>query len=611
MTVRQRLALALASTSVYLISTPADAEPTEPGELMNPLLQGGDCQLCHAFPNHPDDAADPPYAPLVGWQGSMMANAARDPVFWAGVAIADQDAPGETEECIRCHSPRAFLEGRGAATTIDELMPEDFDGVTCEACHRMTDESLIGNAQYAIDDIPDPTGVVPRRGPWEYEEGAADAPPHPWAVDPYTGSSQMCGTCHDVTTPRERVDDDGNGLGTNFNEQRTYSEWAGSAFAQPGDGFSSCQDCHMPAVEDVAGCGDNVGRFTHATGGRRHDLVGANVFVLELLREQYGDAGTAQVPDALFDLSIARTEELLSTAASVEVDAPAEVDLAAGLSGLVATVTNHSGHKLPTGYSEGRVMWLEVIARYGETVVWSSGEWVPGVGPTQDEQWRDYQAIADDFATGETLHLLLNNHWVQDTRIPPVGLQPDPQTDPVGNRYTLTEDGTWPNFDVANYEFPGRDDIVDATPDIDDDDTLDVSVRLLYLINTPEYIEFLANENRTNTVGSDLAADFDAAGGATPMVLASSDLAIPIVAFPEPTPETGDADTTAGSASTTTTGPAVDSTGDVGSTTSGTSPGDDDGGRGCNCGLTTEDRGHTTWAWFLLLPFLRRPRRTP
>jgi hypothetical protein len=591
------------------------AAPTEPDTLANQLTESSACQLCHTFDNAMGAAAEPRYAPFYGWQGSLMANAARDPVFWAGVALADQDHPGETIECVRCHSPRAFLEGRGDATSIDQLTPPDLEGVGCEVCHRMTDQGELGNARYAIDDVPGPGGLVPRRGPWDYAN-PEDLPPHDWAFDAFIGSSELCGTCHDVTTPRERLDDAGIPTGALFNEQRTYSEWAGSAFAQAGDDFRSCQDCHMPAVTDVPGCQDRVDQSSHPTGGRRHDLVGANRFMVELLRAEYGNDGTGIINDFFFDLTLDRMDELLATAATLELAGPPEVHLGEGLAGLSATVTNETGHKLPTGYSEGRIMWLEVTASYGAAVVWTSGQYVPGQGPAADPQLRAYQGVAEQYATGTTMHLLLNDHWLEDTRIPPRGLGPNPETDPVGSRYELGGDGKWPHFDVAEYAFPGVLDVQDATPGDATDDVLDVQVRLLYLVNTPEYIELLADDNTTNEAGSEVAMLFDALGGAQPLVLAEASLAVPIVGFGElPAESTGAEGSTAGSDGSgeggSSTGTPADGTTMVASTGTDTEgPAQDDGGDG-GCGCVT-GRGSRGAAALVLVPIVlvgRRRRR--
>ena len=586
------------------------AAPTQPGELTNALVPVTNCEYCHSFQNAPGRRDEPYYAPYWSWRGSMMANAAVDPVFWAGVAVASQDAvsPEETEACIRCHSPRAFLEGRASAISIDELTTDDRAGIECEACHRMEDDGGIGNGQYAIDDTL-AGGNVPRRGPWGYMGMGAMQPPHAWMQDDFVGSSEACGTCHDVTTERQRLDDEGNPMGSSFNEQRTYSEWTRSAFAQPGDEFRSCQDCHMPAVEDVPGCRDHVGVQHHATGGRRHDLLGANRFVVGLLAED------ATVLEGLaFDHTLSVMDDFVRTSASLDISAPDSVDLGNGLSGLQVTVTNETGHKLPTGYSEGRVMWLEVVARHDGEVVWESGTWSDETGAMLDDaQLRTYQGVAEAYATGQTLHLLLNDHWIEDTRIPPRGLTPHVETDPVGERYALQDDGTWPHFDVVDYSFDG----VPALADVDSGE-LEVSVRLLYLINTPQYIDFLAAENQTNEAGNEVAMLFETAGGAPPMVVAEGSLTIPIADAGVGTSSGGSStgigsggtagDDTSGGDETTTDSP-VSSTAGPDSSSSGTA-GSDDGGGGDGCGCTSSGGGDAGGLLlFAVAAWVRRRRR--
>jgi len=604
------LTLAFASSLAPRIQ----AAPTEPGGLTNPLVPATTCTNCHSFGNAQIHQDDPLYAPFLGWQGSLMANSARDPVFWANLAIADQDEPGGTIDCVRCHAPRAFLEGRGDATTMDELQPDDLGGVECELCHRAMEDVgvALGNARYTLDDtlVGD---TVPRRGPWDYSDGVSE-PPHPYIADPHVGSSEACGTCHDVTTPRERVDDDGVGMGIPFNEQRTYSEWANSAYAIEGDGFRSCQDCHMPAVTDVAGCMANTNAGdTHPTGGRRHDLAGANRFMLQLMRGLYGQDGSNQVDDFYYDVAIENVDAVLATAATLEVTAPAQVDLGAGLDALEVVVTNESGHKLPTGYSEGRVMWIEVVARHGDTVVWSSGVWTQGAGIEQDTQLRTYRGHAEDHADGTVFHLLRNNHWVEDTRIPPRGLVADIETDPVSGRYVPLQDGTWPHYDTVQYTFAGNPDIVDATPDDADDDVLQLDVSLLYLINTPEYVQFLADDNVTNEAGNDVLTLFEDAGGATPLVLATQSLTIPITGF------AGVGDTSGGTttAADSSTGTPADSSGSTdpvspptGAGTSSSGPAADDaGGDGCGCHGGPDGRAAPWWLVGVIALGRRRRRR--
>ncbi len=603
----------------------AGAAPTLPGELVNPILGPETCDLCHGYENALIHDDDPDYAPLRTWQGTMMANSARDPVFWAGLAVADADAPGQTELCIRCHAPRAFLDGNGSVTSFDQLTNDQDEGVECALCHRMMDDGVTppGNAQYTVDDVID--GVnVPRRGPWDYTDGVPE-PPHSWIFDPYLGESRFCGTCHDVTTETERVDDAGMGLGVDFNEQRTYSEWLGSAYAVPGPDFLSCQDCHMPAIPDKPGCTAHLNQHSHATGGRRHDLVGANRFMVQILRDEYGSAGANLIADFFFDNTIAAIDEFLPTAATLEITAPPEVDLDVGLSGLSVTVTNETGHKLPTGYSEGRIMWLEVTAEYAGQRVYSSGTWDPATGIEQDEQLRTYQAIGERWSDGTTFHLLLNDHWVEDTRIPPRGLMPDLETDPVGDRYTVRPDGTWPHYDEHAYDFPAAPQIADVTPADNRDDELWVTVRLRYLINTPEYIDFLASEGAE--AGNHVATLFELAGGAPPLTITEQQVAIAIVGFGPVAGTSSGGATTSPTDSSTGPGPTtVDSTGpgsasaSASSTTSpggtaadsstGGPPADDSGTDGCRCHSGAPAPLLLLWPG-LLLGLRRRPRLRP
>jgi hypothetical protein len=188
------------------------------------------------------------------------------------------------------------------------------------------------------------------------------------------------------------------------------------------------------------------------------------------------------------------------------------------------------------------------------------------------------------------------------------------ETDPVGDRYTLRGDGTWPNTDTAQYAFDGNDEVVDDTPENTDDDTLEVSVRLLYVVNTREYVEFLADANKTNNAGMDVLGLFEDAGFAQPIELATTNVSIPITGFGA-----------AGESSSSSGGPSADTSSSGGSANPDTGPDpvtrgsdestsamadDDGGGGGCEC------RTSSSGAPWLLLPFVvlvrrRQPKRSP
>lgn len=590
----------------------ADATPTQPGQLQQGLVPANTCSACHDFTSNEVDLAMGGSVEPWAWQGSMMGNSARDPVFWAAVAIASQDQSqvGETEACVRCHSPRAFLDGQANAIALDQLSQDQRAGVECDLCHRMMDDGTTpaSNAQFVLSDAP--VGQpIPRFGPWTYEQ-LGPQPPHAWVQDlEFLSSSRMCGTCHDVSTPRERVDDRGLGLGVLFNEQRTYGEWLASDFAQPGPEQRSCQDCHMPAIETpTLGCNMFAGA-PHPSGGRRHVLVGANVGGMQLVKSLYGDAGTNEVPDWRFDESIAWAEDFVQTAASLDVEFPDAVDLELGLASLPVTVTNETGHKLPTGYSEGRVMWIEVSARYQGALVWSSGRWDGDAETIEDDaQVRRYEAIAERWSDGTSLHLLLNDHWVVDNRIPPKGLVAGLDTDPVGDRYVLQPDDTWPNVDAISYAFEPAV-IEDLTPG--QADTLELEVRLLYWLNTSSYLEFLAEQNQVNDAGTHVVDAFDAIGGSVPVVLAEASASVPLTGLlgqegdtGTDTTETGIAESDTAESDTTESETSEAGTDEVGET----DPGVDGGGEaGCSCSAgDSPERAVGGLALLLVLLPLRR-----
>ena len=84
-------------------TVPTDVQQpgTQPLEISN-LESPDKCDNCHGGY---DSAVEPAYT----WRGSMMSHAGRDPIFWATVAIAEQDFDGAGDLCIRCHSTSGWL----------------------------------------------------------------------------------------------------------------------------------------------------------------------------------------------------------------------------------------------------------------------------------------------------------------------------------------------------------------------------------------------------------------------------------------------------------------------------------------------------------------------
>lgn len=103
------------------------------------VLEGPNrCLNCHA---DYDEAVEPGFS----WKGSMMAQAARDPIFWACFTVALQDSiwalgnANAGDLCERCHFPAGWLDGRSDPPNASLMTGIDFDGLTCDFCHSMYD----------------------------------------------------------------------------------------------------------------------------------------------------------------------------------------------------------------------------------------------------------------------------------------------------------------------------------------------------------------------------------------------------------------------------------------------------------------------------------------
>lgn len=527
--------------------TPHGTQPL----LQVPLDSPSSCSSCHG---QDFDPADADYIAHSTWKGSMMANATRDPLFWAALDVANHDLPGVGDYCLRCHTPMGWLGGRvsksgpasplingengcklSGSLTDPDNDGNDYSGIPCHLCHRSEETgplgqpSMLENANLWIDDslqcnTPDGQSYFGpcRKGPYNYVAGGAIPPaPHGWEHSRYLGSSELCGSCHNVTTPDTSVGAlktlilaDGTDTGIPFPIERTYSEWRSSRYAEPlfKDGLEvapsaippltgsdrTCQDCHMRRSESALAraC---VFELPGSRSGDLpvHEFVGANNWIPRILRDEYGLGRVAA-----FDRTIGWAEEMLSTR-SATVEATIESFAGAG-NPLVARVrvTNHSGHKLPTGYSEGRRMWLNVrVTDANGTAIFESGAYDGATGVlTEDAQIKIYEiqqgqwnlngnntCDADNGAGRKLFHFALNNCVAKDNRIPPLGFRggSDLEIQPVAYSYPEVSPGVLAHWDDTLYNVP-----VAAGTTL----PLTVNATLRFQISSKEYIEFLRDE---------------------------------------------------------------------------------------------------------------------
>jgi hypothetical protein len=494
---------------------------TQPGMLdaEHPMVGADSCASCHGFYDEMHD-------PYSTWSTSMMGQSMRDPVFLAAMTIANQDADFAGALCIRCHSPSGFLEDRHVPTDGSSLNDVDLQGVSCNFCHRMVDPVYEPGVSPAVDqqilaDLGSNAPTVAQThsaafivDPQDRRRGPYDMGPnffyHQWEQSPFHQESQMCASCHDVSNPIYTAQPDGtytlNDLDAahptgnvyeTFPEQRTYSEWLMSDFAQGpiaiGDRYetqlnevSSCQDCHMPELESKA-CSFEEPRPDYSN----HSFVGANNWVLNAIRNLNPNDFVTGLQPNLVANQIARTEDFMSAASDMELS------LVEG--NLNVRIINQTGHKLPTGYPEGRRMWLNVKYFDGsDTLIAEHGAYDESTAVLTQNDTKVYEMKigldqhASDLTglpVGESFHLVLANKVFKDNRIPPRGFTNANfemiQSAPVGYSYT---DGQY--WDDTQFEVPAG-----ATR---------ADVKLRYQLTSKEYIEFLRDENTTNTLGDDI-----------------------------------------------------------------------------------------------------------
>ena len=375
-------------------------------------------------------------SPFGEWGASLMGLAGRDPVFQAQRESETLTYPSVKDEidntCYTCHgvmgkrqldidrpgtlfTHKHFLATSGPDAVYGGLAR---DGISCLACHRMTPDGLGTQASFTGNfKVTDPQTVF---GPFKdvvtfpMQNSVGMTPKHGDAIsDP-----AMCGSCHVVETEilNKNVTYNRSTFGKQpkSHEQTTYLEWLNSRFqtkAAPGPGAmpQTCQQCHMPRTVNgqpittkIANIEDNT--YVDASGKPfpntapaaditmkprsefgRHTFVGANVFVLEMLKQfntqlgltvdqksgnpNYDTTNFSVLPR--FDLAIAETTKQVQTqSASVAIRAMRKS--ANGLD-VDVQVVNLTGHKFPSGVGFRRA-FIEFTAMDAMgNVVWSSG----------------------------------------------------------------------------------------------------------------------------------------------------------------------------------------------------------------------------------------------
>ena len=243
------------------------------------------------------------------YQGHLIPMASTDPRLFA-----------EARECIACHEPIAYATAGPKLLSLREIDPK-MNGVTCDVCHSMTGyrDSKPQNGNYILEPSEKKLGPFKGQSDWHHIYSELQT------------KSEICAVCHEaVNTHGLKI-------------KATFTEWRESAFAKQG---VQCQDCHM-----------NVDGFLTAGKPRYDSGKAANMSL-----------GSAPQRDRLYTHQFpgAHSKTQIEGAIGLSIDAILPKEVKDHTLPINVTVDNsRTGHSMPSGSADLRLLWIEVNVRIG------------------------------------------------------------------------------------------------------------------------------------------------------------------------------------------------------------------------------------------------------
>lgn len=437
-------ATTLAATTGFLLSPASPGNPTFSSEH---FMGSNVCGNCH---NGIVDNTGKDMSIETDWSSTMMANAARDPLWRAKVRTELNRNPQLSsvinDKCTRCHAPMANFEAKSFNETkgildggfLDQSHArhdEAMNGVSCTLCHQIqnapnlgTLSSFTGKYEIGNDKLIYGPYTSPFGNPMIMQTGYTPT------YSAHIQSSKVCGTCHNLKTPY--VDQNGTILSTTpeseFPEQMPYSEWEHSSYATTNP--KSCQQCHMSRANGV-----KISTMPMMLGSRDnfaiHEFVGANKLMLDIFNTNKTQLG---VLSNNFAETISKTQTMLNSSANI-----ATVSQSLGTDNVLnfkLQINSTTGHKLPSAYPARRVVLHVTVKDAQNNIVFESGKAnangsIVGIdadsNPTTYEPHYDlitdpnqvqvYESIMGDNQNQVTYTLLRGMVYLKDNRLLPPG----------------------------------------------------------------------------------------------------------------------------------------------------------------------------------------------
>ena len=429
----------------------------------------GDCAACHS---QLTDAGGNDVSIDSDWRSTMMANAARDPLWQAKMASETVRHPalkGVIEEkCSHCHTPMAERQSFFDTGSIDntKLLDDGFfnpendyhemamEGVSCSLCHQIQDTADLGTkdsftGHFTIDEVTTkPSRLI--YGPYMdvFTNLMRTETGYTPTYSAHIESSKLCATCHMLYTPT--INDAGVEVGE-IAEQAVYLEWEHSGFADGlGGDDKSCQECHMPLADGEVRISNrpNGDQITAKPTFNKHHFVGGNAFMVNLIKEHANEIGVT-AEQSHFDETISRTiEQLQNDTAELTIDTIVQTG---NIIDIPVTITNLTGHKFPTGFPSRRA-WIHLrVSTADGTVIFESGavntegkinecdadDDLDSFEPHHDlidseTKVQVYESIMEDVNAQPTYTLLRGASYIKDNRLLPRGFDKTTAVDDIG-----------------------------------------------------------------------------------------------------------------------------------------------------------------------------------
>ena len=374
------------------------------------------------------------------------------------------------------------------------------DGVSCVACHQQATSAgsaFSGELEFDSLTIYGPYGAGKDDAPLQQAPMQLYTPYQNIQYGAHLDGSEACAGCHSLVT--QTADIEGNLTGQDYVEQATYHEWLNSAFADDGETPRDCQDCHMPLVDGGVIIASGQASLGPRAPFRKHILVGGNVQMLEIMRDNTELLGLA-ASEAQFDSTLAWTRQLLrQETVGLQVLQAEWVD---GLGTLTLEVANKAGHKFPSGYPARRA-WIEVVAKQGSDTLWHNGRWSQGgflhgvdeggleaFEPhfdviSQEDDVQVYELVAVDVTGAPTNLLERAASSAKDNRLLPLGFSFDHAVYDT----TRVEGQALSDSDFTENSGAGKDLVTyDMVAELPLGSNVDVDVRVWYQAMPPRWV---------------------------------------------------------------------------------------------------------------------------